>query len=105
MISRFNGISSWVTGVIIEPEDIKNRVKVFKKVVNIGKHLLELNSLNALMALIAGWNNSAILRLKYLFINIFIFYCIEYYSYFVTYSLTEILSTPKKNSLERPKRI
>lgn len=65
MIARFNGISSWVTGVIIEPEEIKQRVKVFKKVVNVGRHLLDLNSFNALMALIAGWNNSAILRLKH----------------------------------------
>lgn len=66
MIARFNGISSWVTGSIIEPEEIKQRVKVFKKVVNIGKHLLELNSLNALMAVIAGWNYSGVMRLKYL---------------------------------------
>ena len=65
MIARFNGISSWVTGVLIEPEELKNRVKVFKKVIAIGKALLELNSLNALMAIIAGWNNSGVLRLKY----------------------------------------
>jgi hypothetical protein len=65
MIARFNGLSSWVTGALIEPDELKNRVKVFKKVIAIGKALLELNSLNALMAIIAGWNNSGVLRLKY----------------------------------------
>lgn len=66
MVARFNGISMWVAASLVEPEEIKERVKALKKIVKIGKHLLELNSLNALMAVIAGWNNSSALRLKYL---------------------------------------
>ena len=76
MVARFNGISMWVTSSIVEPEEIKKRAKVFKKIVTIGKYLLELNSLNALMAVIAGWNNSSVLRLKYLLLynDIFILF-------------------------------
>jgi len=65
MIARFNLISAWIIEAILEAEDLKSRVKTFTKVVAIAKCLLELNNLSTLMAMIAGWNNSAISRLKF----------------------------------------
>jgi hypothetical protein len=82
MVARFNGVSMWVTTNLVEPEEIKQRVKVFKKMVAIGKYLLELNSLNALMAVIAGWNNSSVLRLKYLFLSFFSFLFLSSFFFF-----------------------
>jgi cellulose synthase/poly-beta-1,6-N-acetylglucosamine synthase-like glycosyltransferase len=87
MVARFNGVSMWVTTNLVEPEEIKQRVKVFKKMVAIGKYLLELNSLNALMAVIAGWNNSSVLRLKYLFLSFFSFSFFFFFFFFFLLSL------------------
>jgi hypothetical protein len=69
MIARFNAVSSWINATILEPEDLKTRVKVFHKIIALAKQLLELNNLSTLMAIIAGWNNSSILRLKYPAVN------------------------------------
>jgi len=66
-IVRFNFISSIVVSCIVNPENVKVRARMTAKWIMIAKYLRQLNNYNCLMAIIAGLNNSAVIRLKITF--------------------------------------
>lgn len=65
LISIFNKISKWVIGSILSEKNLKNRAKMYTKMIKIGKCLKELNNYFAVMAFISALNSAAISRLKY----------------------------------------
>ncbi|KAJ5078864.1 ras guanine nucleotide exchange factor i-related [Anaeramoeba ignava] len=65
MIERFNDVSGWVATTIINCEKIKHRTRVFTRFFKILEYCRQLNNFNAVMALLAGFNSSAIYRLKF----------------------------------------
>ncbi|PRP79654.1 hypothetical protein PROFUN_10554 [Planoprotostelium fungivorum] len=64
MINRANKISFWIATIILENENVHDRVKVVTKLIAIAEILKNLNNYNTLMGFVAGLNMSAILRLK-----------------------------------------
>eukprot|EP00019_Armaparvus_languidus_P009515 CAMPEP_0168579996 /NCGR_PEP_ID=MMETSP0420-20121227/540_1 /TAXON_ID=498008 /ORGANISM="Pessonella sp." /LENGTH=1291 /DNA_ID=CAMNT_0008614041 /DNA_START=42 /DNA_END=3917 /DNA_ORIENTATION=+ len=64
-IDRFNYLSSWVSSAICQEELLKDRVRVYEKFVNLMCSLRTLQNFSAIMAIISGLNNSAVLRLKF----------------------------------------
>ncbi|CEG73749.1 hypothetical protein RMATCC62417_09072 [Rhizopus microsporus] len=63
-IAHFNFISSWVATLIISQSRASKRANVFLKFISIAVELRNMNNYNSLMAVLAGMNNAAILRLK-----------------------------------------
>ena len=89
-VGRFNVVSGWVSSMIVKVELLRNRVRMMTKIVNIAKVscgsllllgtersyffvsfalcaqcLYALNNFSSLMAFIAGWNTSSVIRLKW----------------------------------------
>lgn len=64
-VGRFNVVSGWVSSMIVKVELLRNRVRMMTKIVNIAKCLYALNNFSSLMAFIAGWNTSSVIRLKW----------------------------------------
>ncbi|KAJ5075568.1 ras guanine nucleotide exchange factor i-related [Anaeramoeba ignava] len=65
MIQRFNDLSGWVSTTIINCDKLKHRVRVLTRFLKILEFCRQLNNFNAVMALLAGFNSSAIYRLKF----------------------------------------
>ncbi|GAM23651.1 hypothetical protein SAMD00019534_068260 [Acytostelium subglobosum LB1] len=65
MINRFNELSLWVVKLILEPDRLKTRAKRIERIIKIAEKLRQHNNFNSLMSLLAGLNNSAVLRLKH----------------------------------------
>jgi len=63
MIQRFNTLSKWLCGVILNTESLKERIKVMQNVVKLGRALLQLKNFNALNAVLSALQNSAVYRL------------------------------------------
>eukprot|EP00005_Dracoamoeba_jomungandri_P012234 CAMPEP_0174267954 /NCGR_PEP_ID=MMETSP0439-20130205/35551_1 /TAXON_ID=0 /ORGANISM="Stereomyxa ramosa, Strain Chinc5" /LENGTH=1811 /DNA_ID=CAMNT_0015355801 /DNA_START=40 /DNA_END=5472 /DNA_ORIENTATION=+ len=63
-IAGFNKVSHWVSYMIVKVETVRERVKMISKLLNIAKHLRDLNNFSSLMAFVAGWNSAAVSRLK-----------------------------------------
>jgi len=63
MVQHFNGISAWVTKEICFEVNIKRRVSLFSKCIDIMQALLDLNNLNGVMEFSAGLYSSATYRL------------------------------------------
>jgi len=64
MIQRANRTSYWVATSILLQHKVKDRVRAITKVIEVAKHLKELNNFNTLMGIIAGLNMSSVSRLK-----------------------------------------
>ncbi|ORZ22113.1 ras guanine nucleotide exchange factor domain-containing protein [Absidia repens] len=63
-ISHFNYISAWVISMVVTQPKLAKRVALLEKFMMIAVTLRNLNNYNTLMAVLAGINNAAILRLK-----------------------------------------
>lgn len=65
MIKRFNDVSSWVTTEIVnQTENLKNRIAMIEKFIQIAQQFLELNNFNGVMEVLAGLQSAAVHRLK-----------------------------------------
>ncbi|KAJ6244702.1 ras guanine nucleotide exchange factor a [Anaeramoeba flamelloides] len=64
MIQKFNEYSNYVATLIVKPERVKIRAKMFSRFLKIGKHLLEMNNYDSLMATLVAFSHSAVKRLK-----------------------------------------
>ena len=64
MISWFNHISKLTSYLILSTENLKLRARVVTKLITIAKFCRQYNNFGAVMGIIAGFNNAAILRLK-----------------------------------------
>ncbi|KAJ6252105.1 ras guanine nucleotide exchange factor i-related [Anaeramoeba flamelloides] len=67
MTNRFNAMSEWAATLIIQPERVRQRVKVLKKFINIAQHLYQLNNFNSLISILSGISSSAVYRLSFTF--------------------------------------
>lgn len=65
MIHRFNNCSLWAASNILWQENIKNRVKVYTKIIHVAQNLFNLNNFNTALSIISGLNNSSVHRLKH----------------------------------------
>ncbi|KAJ3181126.1 hypothetical protein HDU85_003831 [Gaertneriomyces sp. JEL0708] len=66
-ISHFNFISSWVATRVLSQKKLKARAKVLGKFMKIAQVLRNNNNYNSLMAVLAGINSAAVLRLRQTF--------------------------------------
>lgn len=64
MINLFNRISIWCASEIVSVQDLKERVNMLRKFISIAEHCYELKNFNALMALTASMNLTAVQRLE-----------------------------------------
>lgn len=64
MIQRFNGVSMWVTGTIVQIEKLKDRAEALGRLIDIAVHLKALNNFNGIMEVLAGLRSSSVHRLK-----------------------------------------
>jgi len=62
-IKRFNHVSFWVTREILSSNTAKNRAEKISYFIKVAKHLLELNNLNCLKALVSSLHSAPIHRL------------------------------------------
>lgn len=63
-IAHFNFVSSWVTTCVLSQPKSKARSNVLQTFIKIAEQVRRLNNFNTLMAILAGLNSAAILRLK-----------------------------------------
>eukprot|EP01111_Echinosteliopsis_oligospora_P016411 TRINITY_DN6812_c0_g1_i2.p1 TRINITY_DN6812_c0_g1~~TRINITY_DN6812_c0_g1_i2.p1 ORF type:complete len:419 (-),score=59.34 TRINITY_DN6812_c0_g1_i2:1-1257(-) len=64
-IEWFNRLSKWAVDMILSHKTIKLRVHSFVRLVSIAEHLRDLNNFASTMAILAGLNSGAIVRLKH----------------------------------------
>ncbi|CAZ84425.1 unnamed protein product [Tuber melanosporum] len=64
MISHFNHVAYWVARVILEKPKAKHRARALEKFMNVAWTLRHMNNYNALGAVIAGINGTAVHRLS-----------------------------------------
>jgi len=65
MIQRYTAVSHWITSLIVEPARVKIRAKRYSKLVKVAERLKALNNFSTLMAFLAGFNSSSVIRLKF----------------------------------------
>ncbi|GAA5812773.1 hypothetical protein MFLAVUS_006231 [Mucor flavus] len=63
-IEHFNFISAWISSLVVNQPLLERRVILFEICLQIAVELKRLNNFNTLMAVLAGVNNAAVLRLK-----------------------------------------
>eukprot|EP01130_Rhizamoeba_saxonica_P017236 TRINITY_DN8273_c0_g1_i1.p1 TRINITY_DN8273_c0_g1~~TRINITY_DN8273_c0_g1_i1.p1 ORF type:complete len:1053 (-),score=242.44 TRINITY_DN8273_c0_g1_i1:20-3178(-) len=64
MIERFNIVSNWVTTTICRETDLRQRVRLLERFIDIALELRKLNNFNAILEIVAGLNSSPVHRLK-----------------------------------------
>ncbi|KAL9647807.1 hypothetical protein ABK040_001333 [Willaertia magna] len=64
MINWFNKVSRWVATEVLKEPDLKKRIDIITKMIQIAKECRELNNFNAIFEIISGLQNSAVHRLK-----------------------------------------
>jgi len=64
MIRKFNQVSKWVQTELVKLDNVKQRVAVMCRFLEICEYLRDLNNYNGLMEILSGLNASAIFRLK-----------------------------------------
>jgi len=65
MSGRSTDISNWIVELILEPARVKVRTERLARLIKLAGHLRDLNNYSALMALLGGFNNACISRLKF----------------------------------------
>jgi hypothetical protein len=65
LINRVNILSYWIPSMILWPDKLVQRVKVFEKFVHVANHLKRLGNYSALMAVLAGLGQSSTARLTH----------------------------------------
>ncbi|KAG1146166.1 hypothetical protein G6F37_003093 [Rhizopus arrhizus] len=63
-IHHFNYISGWIASMIVDQVKMEDRAFVYEYCLKVAVELEKLNNFNSLMAVMAGVNSAAILRLK-----------------------------------------
>lgn len=63
-IEHFNFISGWIASLVVKQNLLEKRVSVFEFCLQLAVDLRGLNNFNTLMAVLAGMNSAAVLRLK-----------------------------------------
>lgn len=63
-IENFNFVSGWISSLIVDQVNIEKRILVFGACLQIAVELRAMNNFNTLMAVLAGINSAAVLRLK-----------------------------------------
>lgn len=64
MVNRFNEVSQWVATEICRVDNLKNRVKIMQKFIEIACKLRALNNFNGCVEIVSGLNCSSVSRLK-----------------------------------------
>eukprot|EP01129_Flabellula_baltica_P006757 TRINITY_DN2571_c0_g1_i1.p1 TRINITY_DN2571_c0_g1~~TRINITY_DN2571_c0_g1_i1.p1 ORF type:complete len:654 (+),score=119.58 TRINITY_DN2571_c0_g1_i1:53-2014(+) len=64
-INRFNIISDWAAAKIVSTERLKDRTKVWSRLITFATELLNLNNYNAVMAILSAFNTASIGRLQF----------------------------------------
>lgn len=63
-IEHFNFVSGWIASLIVDQSYIEKRIHIFEFFLQMAVELRRLNNFNTLMAVLAGVNSAAVLRLK-----------------------------------------
>jgi hypothetical protein len=63
-IENFNFVSGWIASLIVDQVNIEKRILVFEACLRIAVELRAMHNFNTLMAVLAGINSAAVLRLK-----------------------------------------
>ena len=64
VIKRFNQVSNWVVTKIVLTDDLKARVALLSRFIEIANACMQINNYNTAMEIIAGLNSSSVFRLK-----------------------------------------
>jgi len=64
MVERFNSVSYWVATEIMMQTELKQRISVLKKFIDVAQRLKEMNNFNGVMEVIGGLNMFVVTRLK-----------------------------------------
>lgn len=67
VIAHFNALSLWAATAIVSETSLKGRARIVTKMLAVMRQLKQMHNFNALMALLAGINCSAVFRLKHTF--------------------------------------
>lgn len=65
MIERFNHVGSWVVSNILWQESLKARTAMYTKLLLVAQGLRKCNNFNSLLAVLAGFGNASVHRLKW----------------------------------------
>jgi hypothetical protein len=68
-IQRFNSVSLWVSGTIVRAETLRERVRVMERFIALATQLRHLQNFNSMMAILSGLNNSAVFRVRLVFVG------------------------------------
>lgn len=64
MIQRFNEVSSWVKTTILTEINLKRRIKILSKFIDILGYLDQLDNVNGVLEFVSALDTMAILRLQ-----------------------------------------
>jgi hypothetical protein len=64
MTERFNNVSRWIVTTILGCTDPNDRAKIITKVLDIGKHLRQLNNFHGLNSIVGAFSSNGVFRLK-----------------------------------------
>lgn len=64
MITFFNRLSKWVSTQVCLREDLKERVKLIMKFMQLSMHLRQYNNFDGMQAVLSGINNTSVWRMK-----------------------------------------
>ncbi len=64
MTDRFNYVSGWVCNQVLRTEDLRERIKVVKKILDIAGELQKLGNINGAMSVLSGFSAGPVFRLK-----------------------------------------
>lgn len=64
-IDYFNLISNWTCSIILSSKTVKQRTKVWTKLVEISDNLYKLQNFDSLMAILSAFSNAFVYRLKW----------------------------------------
>ncbi len=63
MIQRFNSLSGWVTGSIVQSPSLQTRARFFEFFIDLAQLCFELHNFHSVMQILSGVHNSAVSRL------------------------------------------